>query len=285
MIRYSLLFGLIFGVACSPDHIDSNTRLSDQEGNTQNFITVSDLTKEDAFFSEGPELIFTADQEEILTQELLPNEALIVRYNFKRLSKCQPTGRNYLRHLTGFYQVDYQEPKSFDYIPAYTTSEYLQNAQIIVPEGKELSVWFFMVDSNGCSEWDSNDGNNYIVPIKQIDDLVTDEEATILFKSDGDIIQSGSLKSDSNLTIEYELNRLNICEITTDQPQWGITGHMQTDLSDIERFPMTEIRDGEFIPLSVKVNIPEGSVLKVWFTATNRYGCFEEDEGGSFDIN
>lgn len=268
--------------ACSPDRIDTNSTLSEKQENS--FISVTELAKEDAFYSENTELIFTAEQGVILTQAPQPNEVLTIRYDFKRLVQCQPTDRNYLRHLTGFYQVDGQEPVSFDYIPAYSTSEALQSAQILVPEGEELSFWFYLSDNNGCHEWDSNDGANYTVSIEQKDDFDSAEENLIVFQADGDIVQTGTLKPKVKVKLRYEIDRLNECASMTEQPQWGIMGHLETDMSSVERFPVTEIRNGMLVPLEVELDIPNGTVLKLWFTATDRYGCLQEDPGATFEL-
>ena len=114
---------------------------------------------------------------------------------------------------------------------------------------------------------------------------MAEKENRISFLSNGDIIQAHPLKSGDTFMIHYEMERLKRCESTQNQiPQWGITGHIQTDVSEKKLFNVTENQNGTLITLDVELEVPEGDVLYIWFTASNRYGCFEEDRGASFEI-
>ena len=283
---YSLIMALSIGCS-SPEetqYTDEATSLDMPRGP----ITASELSKEDTLYSEDAELIFAGDFTETLTREIYPDDLLTIRYDLKRMTECEKGGRNYLQYITGYYQVDEQAPEFFEYIPNYTTSHRLQSAKIRVPKGEKLAFWFHSTDTNGCEAWDSNLGQNYSVSISQpssSNDEMIAEETVITFHADGDVTQSQVLKSGSKILVRYDLNRLTQCESVQNQiPQWGITGHFKTDQSEEHLFNVTENIEGKLTALDAEIELPEGTVLDLWFTATNRYGCFEEDPGASFEI-
>lgn len=283
-IRLSPLYALLslYLSACSleqgqpsaPERLDSSPR---------SVLTLPEGDKGDYADSDDPELIFSEDFTETLTQELFAGDLLTVSYHPARITKCERGGRGYLQHITGFYQIDDQPPQPFEYTPTYTTANRLQSTKIKIPEGEELSIWFYSVDTNGCEAWDSNFGHNYLIPIQS--EASPEEGGAITFKANGEVSQSETLRSGSLVTILYEVDRLNECEsYQNDLPQWGIMGHFKTDLSEEEQFQLTFPLEESSNFAQVELKVPAGETLSLWFRATNRYGCLEEDEEVSFNI-
>ena len=209
---------------------EENSKVFDDENHAEqsadSIITATTVTKDDTRFTEDAALIFAKDSTETLTQKIYEGDILTIQYDLKRMSQCESSGRNYLQHLTGFYQVDQQQVQSFDYIPAYTTTRSLQSAKIKVPQGKVISFWFYMNDNNGCEAWDSNLDQNYKVEITQKETVVANEETLISFLANGEVTQNQGVISGSKIVIYYEIERLKACESVQNQmPQWGIMGH------------------------------------------------------------
>jgi hypothetical protein len=245
----------------------------------------NDTSKGDLTYSETPELIFSKDFTEVLTQDISPDDLLTVRYDLARITECERGGQGYLQNLTGFYQVDDQPPSDFEYTPNFSTSHRPQSAKIRVPKGEQIAIWFYSVDSNGCESWDTNVDQKYIIPITQGEPSASEEVTQLNFQSDGEITQSGALQRGSTFKVQYDLERLDDCESVQNQiPQWGIMGHLQADDQEIERFSVTSVIGGELTALNVELTVPEGETLHLWFTASNSYGCLQEDEGASFEI-
>ena len=116
------------------------------------------------------------------------------------MEDCKSKGRPALLFLTGYFSSDSQDPEQepeqdpeqapeqdleqsteiFEYRPNYTTSHQLQSTMIIVPEGKTLSMWFQLVDANGCESWDTNEEQHYQIAISQ-PELSVDEPAELTF--------------------------------------------------------------------------------------------------------
>lgn len=272
--------------ACSPAEEFTQTNDEDMSGESPRLVTIaSDVSKEDTMFTENPELFFSKNFTQTLSRDIYPDDILTIRYDLKRMNHCEMGGRDFLQSLTGFYQVDEQAPESFEYIPSYSTSDRPQEAKIKVPQGKQISFWFYSVDTNGCEAWDSNFDQNYTIPITIQDASSHHEVSVITFEADGDMTQSHVLRSGSKMMVRFDIKRLNQCESVQNQmPQWGIMGHFKTEISEEEIFSVTENLDGELRTLDVELEVPNGSILYMWFTATNRYGCFQEDQGASLDI-
>ena len=285
LFTYSL--ALISLSACSLTH-ESGDQVADSVSDhpPRSVIINAEDLKGDVALSEDAELTFAKDFRETLSREIYPGDILNIRYDLNRITECPSTGRSYLQYITGYYQADDQPAKTFDYVPTYTTRDRLQEANIRVPEGKQLSVWFYSVDTNECESWDSNYGQNFIIPISERALPESGEESLISFLADGAVLQDQQLKSGSLMTVRYDLERLKECESYQNQrPQWGITGHMKTDLSEESLFNVTESSEGDLVALDVSLEVPPGDTLYLWFTATNRYGCYQEDQGASFDLN
>ena len=270
-------------IACSGDQLSNESQLMTVRS-SQEVILLSDDSKDDNAYSERPELIFTEDKV-TLTREVFADDVLIVRYDLSRMSNCKADRRGYLPVLTGYYQVDDQAKQSFEYTPNFSTAHRVQSTSIQVPSGEQLSFSFQMVDNNNCEAWDSNLDVGYRIQIKPVEDSNVLESSLITFQSDGEVSQSAPIQSGSLLRVKYKLDRLLDCEsYQNGRPQWGITGHYKSNLTDEEIFQATEIVDGELRALEVTLEIPEGDELLLWFTASNRYGCFQEDPGASFEI-
>lgn len=307
---FSLLF-FILSLGCSEEKkLHEKTSLNTTP---RSVISAFDESKEDTSSSEDPTLVFSKDFTETLSQKVYSGDVLTIQYDLKRAVNCKREGRSFLQYLTGFYQVDDQEPKSFEYIPSYTTAHLPQKASIQVPEGQQLAFWFYIVDTNGCETWDSNADEKYILPISSRSSSMENEnvndphltghdssemehpnhidedgleESIISFLANGEIKQTLPLKSGDQVLIRYDLKRLNACESVQNQiPQWGITGFFKTDLSEKEFFTLTETIEGELKALDVEISVPEGNQLEIGFTASNQYGCFQEDRGGVFELN
>ena len=269
--------------ACSEDRLAEESTLN--TANSPQAITIlSEESKDDNIYSERAELIFSEDKV-TLTREVVAGDILIVRYDLSRMKDCKAEGRAYLPVLTGYYQVDEQDKQSFDYPPSYSTANRMQSSSIEVPNGEQLSFSFQMVDNRACESWDSNFEAGYRIKIKASDDSVIEEQSLLTFKADGEVIQSAPLKSGALVSIKYDLDRLSDCiSYQNDLPQWGVMGHFKSNLTDEESFQVSQTINGELEAPEIILEIPEGDELILWFTASNRYGCFQEDLGASFEI-
>ena len=194
--------------ACADDRFGSTAETRSFSQASNDIITASEISKTDATQSDTAELIFSADQGVTLTQEIFSGDLLTVRYDLSRMEDCKSKGRPALQFLTGYFSSDRQDPEQepeqdpeqapkqapkqnleqspeqsteiFEYRPNYTTSHQLQSTMITVPEGKTLSMWFQVVDANGCESWDTNEEQHYQIAISQ-PELSVDEPTALAF--------------------------------------------------------------------------------------------------------
>ena len=161
----------------------------------------------------------------------------------------------------------------------------MQSSNIEVPNGEQLSFSFQMMDNRACQSWDSNFEAGYRIQIKASDDSNNGEPSLLTFKADGEVSQSASLKSGALVSIKYDLERLSdFISYQNDRPQWEVMGHYKSNLTDEESFQVSQTINGELEVSEIILKISEGDELMVWFTASNRSGCFQEDLGASFEI-
>lgn len=278
IFTYLSLVAPLIGCAVEPTHQDALP-----DGAPQVVVISADAAKGDQLYtSDHPAIIFSKAGDVALTQALHAEDILSVYYDPARLTGCGRDGER-LSFITGFYQVDHLPPVSFEYTPAYSTAHRIQETKIKVPAGERLMFWFHSVDSDGCETWDSNYGHNYLVPISQ--ERGAEETAQLTFDATGAISQEGVLRQGGQLTVLFEPSLLSECEsYQRGLPQWGITGHLQTDQSEERLFQVTLSDSGELKALEVSLELPAGERLSLWFTASNRYGCYQESDRSTFEL-
>jgi hypothetical protein len=107
-------------------------------------------------------LAFDHDWNETQSAALHGGDRAIIHYDVFRLAKCAGSTHGFAAWgVTGYYQVDGQEAHSF---PASRTDGPLllpSDAEIVVPHGRDLALWFEATSIWGCHEWDSDFGANY----------------------------------------------------------------------------------------------------------------------------
>jgi Family of unknown function (DUF6209) len=85
-----------------------------------------------------------------------------VRYEQARLPECRRTQMgNPVWSITGFAQVDKEQPRTFDTGRAEGSDRVAVDAYVELPHAGELSLWFQVASLGGCMQYDSNGGGNY----------------------------------------------------------------------------------------------------------------------------
>lgn len=274
-------FTILF-IGCA---LDPSSQKSGSQEVVQSVIIGMDDSKSDLLSSDEATLSFSKDGLVNLSRNIYENDILSIRYHPARMKGCSPEVDQNLLYITGFYQVDENAPIAIEYPPIYARTDWLQETKIKVPKGQHIIFWFHSVDLQGCESWDSNLSQNYLIPITANEMALNAPEASISFYADGELKQEGALQSGQSVSIYYEVERLNECaSYQNGIPQWGITGHYQTDMTEEQIFQVTQTQDGVLKALDARLNLPQGNVFYLWFTASNRYGCYQEEDMISFDL-
>lgn len=220
-------------------------------------------------------LTFDADFEETLTAPVVAGETLRVRYDLDRLPDCRGTQGGYPQwNITGYFAVDGGEARTFEVTRAEGAERVAVDALLDIPRGRDLAMWFSVNNRWGCVAWDSNYGENYRVALE-----IPAAEAVIAFGAGGDVSTEGELVAGGTLRIAYDLERLSECRGTQGgMPQWNVTGHLKVDDGAEETFEVSRVEGNARVSEPARLEVPAGRTLSLWFTASNRWGCFEADD-------
>jgi hypothetical protein len=244
-------------------------------------IDVTPGGKADAVDDGLATLTFDADFGETLSAPVVAGAPLRVRYDLARLPECRGTqGGHPQWNITGYAQVDDGAPQTFEVTTVDGADRVAKDALIDVPAGAELSLWFSVNNRWGCVAWDSNYGENYRVAIES-----PSAEAVLTFDADGGFEQTGDLVAGGRMTVRYALERLPECRASQGgYPQWGAAGHLKVDDGAEQTFEISEVIDGERVAREATMTVPFGASMHLWFTVNDRYGCFQQDDGATFDL-
>ncbi len=105
-------------------------------------------------------LVFGADWSVTQSGPLLAGTKAAVSFDHDRLATCRgEQGGVPQWGITGFFSLDGSEPKSFEVFSPNTPPNH--EPTLTLSEPGALELWFQSSNRWGCSEWDSNYGNNY----------------------------------------------------------------------------------------------------------------------------
>ena len=148
--------------------------------------------------------------------------------------------------------------------------------------GRAISRLVSTSDESGCSQWDSDYGQNFHFAIAQI---TTDP--IVHFKSDFTTSTEGGVHAGEAITIDYDFRRLTQCRSYEggNMPAWGITMFSQIDGGTVTTTELDRTVDGDRFGQPVVVTPPQGShTLSLWFQNTDVYGCnaWDSDFGQNY---
>ncbi|MBU0550599.1 hypothetical protein KKF91_19745 [Myxococcota bacterium] len=200
---------------------------------------------------------------------------LIVRYAPNRLPHCRATYNGMPTwSLTGWMKTDVSAPQSGGMRPG---GQFYTVNYNIPEDAQEVELWFHNSDRSGCSNYDSQGGENYKFNVSQ-----PMTPTLIRFSADWAETTEGPLLPGGLLQIDYAPERLRSCRATYNggrtwniiaswifQPS-GETGQVALYQGDYYA--------GEAAITQPVVNIPENAArVEMWFSNSDRAGCVDWD--------
>ena len=180
-------------------------------------------------------------------------------------------------NVTGFYSENGGAAKTFE-VSALTPDgkdRVAKAARIVPAQGGDVAIWFQIASAFGCSEFDSQFGQNFHVPVKG---AVPVAGASISFGKDGSPTQTGELKAGGKVMITYEQDRLPACRRTErGNPVWTITGFAQVDREAAHTFDTARPEGSDRQEIEALVDLPHAGELSLWFQVTSLGGCMQYD--------
>jgi hypothetical protein len=211
-------------------------------------------------------LRFAADGSAVTEGVALQGQNLTLNYDPIRLSQCRGKNKQGFEDWTVqvFLSIDGSDPLVFDLIEGRgTLFPYAVPAHVVLPEGQRLEVWFKASDGQGCVQWDSNQGKNYVYAIYALADI-----PNLTFTDRWNALQNGILRAGQPLRLHYDLNRATTCRTGGyhGSASWDVTPKLFVDGKPVPAqtitFPLDWSRRGQ---QDVLVMLPEGQEITLWF--------------------
>jgi len=123
----------------------------------------------------APTLWFHADWSETLDAPIVAGGGLRIRYDLDRLTECRQTHNGYPAWtITVFYTADLSQPAQEVQVVMHTPEgQSLPFEPVIQVPADATNLWFWAKNTGveGCVAWDSDYGNNYMMPVFQTAEL------------------------------------------------------------------------------------------------------------------
>ncbi len=227
-------------------------------------------------------LKLTSDYQTTLVGRAKAGSALRIEYALERLPQCRGNlgGGAPGWNITGYYSENGVAAKMFDVseLSADGKDRVAKPARIKLENGGDLALWFQVTNRWGCSEYDSQFGQNFHV---DVEGPAPEAGATIVFKKDGAIDQQGTLRAGDKVKVRYEQERLPQCRRTQNgNPLWAISGFASVAGSPAEAFATGKPAGAEREPIDAVIDLPRAGELALWFEVTSVGGCHEVDSKG-----
>lgn len=229
--------------------------------------------------SDAATLKLTSDFKSSVTGEATEGKGIRIEYALERLPQCRGNvgGGGPGWNIGGFYSENGGPAKSFEVtaLSADGKDRVAKSARIVPSQGGDIAIWFQVSSRFGCSEFDSQFGQNYHLPVKG---AVPETRASIVFGKDGKPTVSGELKAGTKVKVSYEQDRLPECRrVERGNPVWTITGFAQVDKEQARTFDTARPEGSERKEIDALVELPHAGELSLWFQVSGLGGCMQYD--------
>ena len=235
-------------------------------------------------------LKLTSDFETTLVGRAKAGSALRVEYALERLPQCRGNlgGGAPAWNIAGYYSENGGPATMFEVteLSADGTDRVAKPARIKLEAGGDLALWFQVTNRWGCSEYDSQFGQNFHV---DVEGPAPEAGATIVFAKDGAVDRQGTLRAGDKVKIRYEQDRLPQCRRTQgNSPLWSISGFASLAGGEPQAFSTGRPAGADREAIDAVIDLPRSGELALWFEVTSVGGCHEVDSKGGqnyrFDV-
>jgi hypothetical protein len=247
----------------------------------------TDTTNDDGVVAEADNttdatLKLTSDFQTVLSGRPKAGGALRVEYAIERLPQCRGNvgGGGPGWNIAGYYSENGGPAKLFEVTELTPDGKdrVAKPARIPLTNGGDLALWFQVSSRWGCSEYDSQFGQNFHV---DVEGPAPEAGATIVFAKDGSIDQQGELRSGGKVKVRYEQERLPQCRRTQGgNPLWNISGFASLGGAEAQTFSTGKPVGSDREAIDAVIELPRAGELALWFEVTSVGGCHEVDSKG-----
>jgi hypothetical protein len=229
--------------------------------------------------SDAATIKLTADFQTSIVGEAAAGKGLRVEYALERLPQCRGNvgGGGPGWNITGFYSENGGIPKTFE-VSALTPDgkdRVAKAAHVVPAQGGDVAIWFQISSAFGCSEFDSQYGQNFHLAVKGPEPVAG---ASIVFDKSGNPTVDGELKAGGKVKITYAQDRLPQCRrVEQGNPVWTVTGFAQIDHEAAHTFDTARPVGSDRQEIDALVDLPHSGELALWFQVTSLGGCMQYD--------
>jgi hypothetical protein len=219
-----------------------------------------------------PTLSFNADWSVTQTAHVVSGGKAILHYDIARLPKC----RAYYHGLpawgiTAYWSVDGGQAFSQPVVQRNADNQVVPvDVLLDVPPGHDLAFWFQSGDEYGCSEWDSDFGNNFHFSPDA-------GPGAVHFRWPGWSYEEWpQLHSGTDLLVDYDIRRLPACRQASNGVQsWDVTvGYQFDDGTRGSASLTTSPQPWQRVALAARITAPAGAQgVSLWFENHDATGC------------
>ncbi len=222
---------------------------------------------------------FAKDWSVTQTGTIDPSHTLTFRYDLSRLSKCrlneygQPAWA-----VLAYVSFDGRAPTTLVLAPQNGVTSGVVEETIPVPVASDVAFWFYASDDGGCTEWDSQFGQNFHFPI------VKAPVPTIRFGGDWQNRVGGSF-GPGTVLVDYDLSRAPCRSTYNGNDAFGVTMYTSVDGEPATAQSMVTQVDARNFATPRFVSLPQGDhTLSIWFENSDSYGChtWDSNYGANF---
>lgn len=208
-------------------------------------------------------------------------------YDTSRLPLCRATQDGVAAWAIAAYVSADGGPAATYALPTGQTGSAV-TVPIEIPYATNMAIWFEATDDSGCTQWDSNYGNNFTFSVDAPTDSVIHFEQNFTTSVQSAPGNDYALEGGQSIDIDYNFARLPMCRSygMGNVPVWAISMFYEIDGAAPVSVDLTEIVDEAFaVPQPGHIALPAGAqTLALWFENSDGYGCnaWDSDYGQNY---
>ena len=242
-------------------------------------------TGEGAYATESAVIAFHDDWTIEQTGRLVEGGAVRIKYDSERLPDCRGDFNGHAGWtITGYYSLNDADPGSF-FVDGFSGTSEPEEPIFTLTEPGQLALWFQNTSRWGCSDYDSNFGDNFNFEVAGAgEEPPPGSSAVLTFGATGQPKLSGELARGGELRIDYDPERLTDCRGSQyGNPAWTITGYYSIDGSEPEAFYVAGFSPTGQVSAPV-LSLDRSGQLELWFQNTSRWGCsaYDSNDGANY---
>lgn len=215
-----------------------------------------------------------------------PGAVANIVYDTSRLSTCRATTDGVAAWaIVAFVSGDGGAPKSYA-LPSGQTGSAV-TVPIEIPYASDVAIWFEATDDSGCTQWDSNYGNNFHFTVAAPTRTVVHFNSNFTTSVQALPGSTFPFSTGGVVDIDYDFARLPQCRsYSGNVPAWQITMFYQRDDGTVLSDDLNVAVDNNFrVQQPGHIELPAGETsLTVWFENDDTYGCnaWDSDYGQNY---